>query len=92
MYLHLGKSAVVRRQDIIGIFDLDNTTSSTRTRKFLERAEQEGRLVSATDDLPKSFVVCQEKNGGAVVYLSQLSPATLRGRMESREFHELEGE
>jgi hypothetical protein len=86
MYLHLGQSVVVHQKEIIGIFDLDNTTSSFRTRRFLERAEREGRAVTVTDDLPKSFVVCQKKKGETVIYLSQLSPATLRGRAENNIF------
>ncbi len=86
MYLHLGQSVVVRQKDILGIFDLDNTTSSFRTRRFLERADREGRTVTVTDDLPKSFVVCQGKDGKAIVYLSQLSSATLRGRAENNSF------
>lgn len=86
MYLHLGQSVVVHQKDIIGIFDLDNTTSSFRTRMFLEQAEREGKTVTVTDDLPKSFVLCQEKDHTAVIYLSQLSPATLRGRMENNSF------
>lgn len=83
MYLHLGQSVVVHRSDIIGIFDLDNTSSSFRTRKFLEQAEREGRLISVFDDLPKSFVICQKQGEQPVVYLSQLLPATLRGRAEN---------
>lgn len=86
MYLHLGQSVVVSQKDIVGIFDLDNTTSSFRTRQFLERAEREGRAVTVSDDLPKSFVLCQEKDGKALVYLSQLSSATLRGRAENNSF------
>ena len=42
MYLHLGQSVVVPFRDVIGVFDMDNTTSSHLTRKFLERAEREG--------------------------------------------------
>lgn len=86
MYLHLGQSVVVRQKDIIGIFDLDNTTSSFRTRMFLERAEREGRAVTVTDDLPKSFVLCQGKDGNPLIYLSQLSSVTLRGRAENNSF------
>lgn len=86
MYLHLGQSVVVHQKDIIGIFDLDNTSSSFRTRKFLEQAEREGRIVVVTDDLPKSFVVCKGKNENEVIYLSQLSSATLRGRAENNSF------
>ena len=62
MYLHLGQNVVVPEADVIGIFDLDNTTGSHITRKFLGEAEKAGRIVSVSDDLPKSFVVCGEKN------------------------------
>lgn len=85
MYLHLGQSVVVHQKDIVGIFDLDNTSSSFRTRKFLEQAEKEGRMVVVTDDLPKSFVVCK-KDDTETIYLSQLSSATLRGRAENNSF------
>lgn len=83
MYLHLGQSVMVRQRDVIGIFDLDNTSASFRTRKFLERAEREGRTVTVAEDLPKSFVLCQKEGDKALVYLSQLSSATLRGRAEN---------
>lgn len=86
MYLHLGQSFVVHQKDVLGIFDLDNTSSSFRTRKFLEKADREGRVISATDDLPKSFVLCQGKDKKPIVYLSQLSSATLRGRAENNSF------
>ena len=85
MYLHLGQSVVVSDRDIIGIFDLDNSSYSRWTREFLERAEKAGRVISVTDDLPKSFALCQDKRGRVTVYLSQLSSATLKGRMESKD-------
>lgn len=85
MYLHLGQSVVVPFRDVIGIFDLDNTTASHRTRAFLERAEREGELVDVSMDVPKSFVLCQSELG-TMVYLSQLSPATLLRRAENNQF------
>lgn len=85
MYLHLGQSVVVPFRDVIGIFDLDNTTSSHRTRAFLSRAEREGELVDISMDVPKSFVLCRSELG-TMVYLSQLSPATLLRRAESNQF------
>jgi len=79
MYLHLGQGVVVPESSVTGIFDLDNTTGSRITRDFLGRAETERRVISVSDDLPKSFVVCDE--GGEVkIYLSQLSPQTLSKR------------
>ena len=82
MYLHLGQAVVVPERDIIGIFDLDNASWSPRTRRFLERAEKEGRVVIAASDLPKSFVLRQKRDKTSLVYLSQLSSATLKGRAE----------
>ena len=61
MYLHLGQSVVVPYRDVIGLFYLDNASSSHLTRKFLERAEKEGRVEAVGDDIPKSFVVCGDK-------------------------------
>ena len=83
MYLHLGQAVVVPEGEIIGIFDLDNASWSPRTRRFLEKAEREGRVVNAASDLPKSFVLRQKRDGSSAVYLSQLSSATLKGRAES---------
>jgi len=61
VYLHLGQSIVVPESTVIGIFDLDNTTSSHITRKFLSDAEKSGCVVSVSDELPRSFVVCCEE-------------------------------
>lgn len=86
MYLHLGSSVVIPQRDVLGIFDLDNTTSSRITRDFLAQAEQAGQVVSVGEDLPKSFTVCRDRAGSVTVYLSQLSSATLLRRMESDSF------
>lgn len=82
MYLHLGAGAVVRKDSIVGVFDLDNTSQSHLTRKYLAAAEKSGHVVNVAEDIPKSFVVCME-NGVMRVYLSQMSPQTLQKRMEA---------
>ncbi len=82
MYLHLGAATVVQDYEIIGIFDMDNTTVSRHTRGFLNRVEKEGEVVMVSDDIPKSFVFCQIAGRPESVYLSQLNPATLHKRLE----------
>ena len=82
MYLHLGQNIMVPESAVIGIFDLDNTTWSFRTRRFLERAEQEGRAITVGDDLPRSFVLVREGDGPDAVYITQLTTATLQKRAE----------
>lgn len=80
MYLSIGNDMAVRDSSIIGIFDLDNTSTSKRTREFLEKAEQEGQVVPC-DDLPKSFLLTVEY-GLTQVHLTALSGATLEKRLK----------
>ena len=80
MYLHLGQSVMVPETAVLGVFDLDNTTWSFRTRRFLERAEREGRVTAVGDDLPRSFVLVQEGDGPPAVYITALSSAALFSR------------
>ena len=82
MYLHLGKGTVVNTDEIIGIFDLDITSQSHLTRKYLNMAEKAGQVINAAEDIPKSFVMYCEK-GTKTVYLSQMASATLLRRAES---------
>ena len=82
MYLHLGQDTVVRDCDIIGIFDLDITTQSIRTRNYLNTAEKRGEVRYVTEELPKSFVVAGQR-ASQRVYISQLSTATLLKRSQS---------
>ena len=79
MYLSIGNDMAVRDSSILGIFDLDTTTTSKRTRAFLERAEREGEIVPC-DDLPKSFLLTAEY-GLPKIYLTALSAATLEKRL-----------
>ena len=81
MYLHLGKGTVVAQRDIIAIFDLDITSQSHLTRKFLSAAEKAGQVINAAEDIPKSFVLTCSK-GERRVYLSQMATATLLRRAE----------
>ena len=79
MYLSIGNDMAVRDRSVIGIFDLDNTSTSKRTREFLEKNEKEGQVVPC-DDLPKSFVLTTEY-GMDRVYLTSLSASTLERRL-----------
>jgi len=80
MYLSIGNDFAVRDSNVVGIFDLDNTSTSKRTREFLDRAEREGEVVPC-DDLPKSFVLTSEY-GFSRVRLTELSAATLEKRFK----------
>lgn len=82
MYLHLGSGAVVRSESVVGVFDLDNTSQSHLTRRYLAAAEKSGHVINVAEDIPKSFVVCEDESGMRV-YLSQMSSQTLLKRANS---------
>ena len=84
MYLHLGNETIIRQDEIIGIFDLDNSTISAKTREFLANAQKTGQVVNVSDELPKSFVLCRE-NDGFKIYICQLAPVTISKRMSMTE-------
>ena len=79
MYLLLGGDVSVWENDVIGIFDMDNTTVAKSTREFLSRTQKEKKVINVTFDLPRSFCLTSEK-GKEKVYISQLAPATLKKR------------
>lgn len=80
MYLHLGQDIVIKTDEVLGIFDLDTSTIAKSTRDYLAMAEKQGRVVNVSMELPKSFVVCSQKEDGVTVYISQISSGTLLKR------------
>ena len=82
-YLHIGQNVMLEDKRIIGIFDLDNTSTSKITREFLNTAEQDSVVQTACEDIPKSFVVCDHPYHAQIVSQSQLNTSTLKNRAES---------
>ncbi len=81
MFINLGLDTVITADEIIGIFDLEGTTVSKRTRDYLSAATKGGRVVTIGYDMPKSFVVCNDKKGAETVYVSPLAASTLNKRI-----------
>lgn len=85
MFLHLGQETTVKTENIVGIYDLDTSTVSKWTREYLNLAEKEGRVVTVSYELPKSFVVLREKGEEKeTVYISPLSSQTLLRRLNQK--------
>lgn len=78
IYLHIGNNYSVDVREIIGIFDMDNTTVTSCTKTLLDKAQKEKRLFLATYELPKTYIITKKR-----VYISQLAASTLKKRLES---------
>ena len=83
MYLHVGNNKNIRESKIIGIFDMDNATVSSISRKYLGAAQKRGAVESASLEIPKSFIV-YEDNGEIKVCFSPLATSSLKGRRAVR--------
>ena len=79
IYLNLGGGHVVRRDSVVAVCDMDNPTCSRATRELLAAAQRAGEVINAAEDLPRSFVLCEE-GGRRRVWLSSLSTAALSRR------------
>ncbi len=82
MYLHLGSDTAINSKNIIGIFDLDNSTKTKYTRDLLKKYQQENKVINVSLELPKSFILAK-KNNEEIIYISQISVYTLVKRLKN---------
>ncbi len=80
MFIHIGNDVIVNSKNVVGIFDIENTTTGKNTSKILENATKENRVVTVSFEMPKSFIICIE-NGREIIYISNISVATLKKRI-----------
>ena len=76
MYLNIGGGELIRKNGIVGIFDLDTSTIGQITKEYLKRSESEGRAETVGDGIPKAYVVTTDGR----VYITTRSASSLRGR------------
>ncbi len=77
MYVDIATDFLLNDKDIIGVFDLDNTTINNHTRNFLNQKQKENKVVYLIKDLPKSFVVTED----GMVYVIELSSQIIKKRL-----------
>lgn len=73
----MGADKTVKSRSIIGIFDLDTSTVKKTTRNFLNSNEKSKKIDTLSSEIPRSFVVCKDKNKKIKIYLSPMNSTTL---------------
>ena len=79
MYIHLGQNTVVKNSDIVGIFDIDNTSVSKHTKALFADFEKKKRVINVSFEIPKSFLLVK-KGDESFIYITPISSATLKKR------------
>ena len=79
MYIDIATDFLIDEEEIVGIFDLDNTTAAGKhTINFLNEKQKEGKVTYLIKDIPKSFVVT--KSGE--IFVVELSSQIIKKRFE----------
>ncbi len=81
MYLHIGEGKVLNKKEIIGIFDLETTSISKKTREFLRINEKKGNVEYISTEIPKTYIITDSKLKKNVL-VTQISSQTLQKRAE----------
>lgn len=85
MYLHIGNGESIHTDRIIGIFDLDTATVSSLTKGYISHEEKKGNIEYTDADLPRSFLLYEEKRKKYKIKLSRISTLSLTQRAEEKE-------
>ncbi len=91
MYLHIGNGINIRKNKVIGIFDLDSSTVSKITKRYINKNEKEGNILYGDFDLPRTFILHEEgeeKNKKYKIKLSRISSQGLKLRIENDDYSE----
>lgn len=78
MYVDIDTDSLVNGDDVVGIFDLDNTTVNKFTNEFLNKMQVEGKIEYLVSDIPKSFILMKD----GTVFVVELSSQILKKRFE----------
>jgi len=85
MYLHIGADAVVREKTVIAIIGRRGDADKSKVNRiFLQKKEQADMIINIASNNEKSFILTEDEK----VYISPISPHTLKKRSLNRDFRE----
>ena len=83
MYLHTGNGQTLKKSKIIGIFDMDTATISKHTKTLLSVNQKEKKVEYSDDDIPRSFILYEDKKKSYRIRLSRISTTGLQVRIDN---------
>ena len=78
--IHLGRGMSVQGESLISLTDLQRE-QSPETQRLIDRCRASG-LLRALGPAPKTLVICRDRRGRSLCYLSCVGLRTLRARAE----------
>ena len=79
MYLHICKNIIIKKDDIIGLFDIESLKKTKEYKEMYENLEKEKKLTDVSKGMQKTLIIVkrQEIKG----YISNITVGTLQNRM-----------
>lgn len=71
----------MNKKEIVGIFDLETTSISKKTREFLRISEKKGKMEYIGAEIPKTYIIANSPQRKKV-YVTHISSQTLQKRAE----------
>lgn len=78
MYLHIGNNVLIRKDEVIGIFNINSLIEDIKGKKFYNEVRQRPDVQDISGGKHSSIVLA-----ATAVYISRISSATLLGRSGS---------
>ncbi len=83
--LHIGNDIILRKKDIIGIFNLDNLKKNKNFNNLYKEKLDKNQLVKFSEKQEKSLIIV-EKNKEILWYVSNINSSTLEKRYNIKKY------
>ncbi len=75
MFLHIGNNVLIRKDDVIGIFNISAMSQDSKGKKFCAETIQKKETIDISDGKQTSIILTPD-----ATYVSRISTATLLAR------------
>jgi len=85
MYINIGNDIILKKEDIISIYNLSSIKNTEGYKKIIKKLENKQKLLYKNDTENKSLILTKEKN---IIkgYMSNISSITLAKRAKTNMF------
>ena len=79
MYLHIGKDFVIKKKDIIGIFNIEYIKNTKEYKSMYASLEEKNNLINVSEKQDKTFILL-ENNKSIKGYITNIGSNTIGKR------------
>ena len=80
MYLYICKNMIIKKENIIGIFDVNSIKETKEFQELFFQLKERHKLIDISERIQKSFILIKE-NKEYKAYISNVSVGTLEKRI-----------